>query len=253
MHALYQGIVGHPYNHTGRPYVHEWWKWHGGKSNLLSEHPKPRTPRQHGLWVIRDPLERYVSAYHSKVKCCASRIPPLRPCMDDTHDAEALVRDLLQLNGNATKLPCLPFRDFVDQLHLSHTIGLAGILNPHFKPQDLHCGDLEGTMPTYTGNIDSVSTALRNLDGFGLAPMPDVPLHLHQSKNTTKHSFQPSWDDVCALCGVAASEYAAMKLPLPAYCLANATATSTALPAFLNESRPWSSSPKRHRRRLHSR
>lgn len=114
MHSLYQGIVGHPYNHTGRPYVHEWWKWRGGRSNLLSEQSNPRTPRQHGLWVTRDPLERYVSAYHSKVKCCSSGVPPLRPCMEDTNDAGALVRDLLQLNGNATKLPCLPFRDFVD-------------------------------------------------------------------------------------------------------------------------------------------
>lgn len=83
--------------------------------------------------LIRDPKERLISSWKSKVSCDAD-------CWKtDTSDREKIVPELLATVGNLSKVECLSFDEFIDTLHRAHSQGKAGILNNHFIPQHLDC------------------------------------------------------------------------------------------------------------------
>mmetsp|Transcript_34550 Transcript_34550/g.64516 ORF Transcript_34550/g.64516 Transcript_34550/m.64516 type:complete len:573 (-) Transcript_34550:28-1746(-) len=83
--------------------------------------------------LVRDPQERLISSWKSKVSCDES-------CWKtDVTDRARLVPELLATVGNLSKVSCLSFDDFVETLHQAHSQGKAGILNRHFIPQHLDC------------------------------------------------------------------------------------------------------------------
>jgi len=220
--------------------IHDWSKWRGGRAEQLTEQPHRQTASRIGLWVTRDPIKRYVSAFHSKIQCCPSDEPgilsrSLRPCMGDKVDGTRIVSKLLHLNGNHTRLPCLPFHDYVDNLLQVYFAGLTSQLDEHMRPQYITCGDLVQAMPTIAGDVNVITTALQNLVGYGLKPMPPKALILHRSNAYPKSSFQPDLKDVRILCTVAASEYTSMSQPLPPWCILNSS-TNVNLPDYLNHS-----------------
>ena len=66
---LYKGITGKEY-HSGKFGLHDFRRW--GVDNVSTiEHFERQgiTPHAH-YWIYRDPIERYISAFHSKLKCC---------------------------------------------------------------------------------------------------------------------------------------------------------------------------------------
>lgn len=236
MHSLHQGISGLPSNQ----HLHAWWTWKGGRTKYITAEPPKGASSRIGLWVTRDPLERYVSAFHSKVKCCdvgsGSTDLSSQPCMDDKLDAKGVIGNLMRLGGNNTKLSCLSFSDYVDKLRLVHEAGVEAKLDAHLRPQQLVCGDLSEKMPTIAGSVDFISEVVRGLNGFGLAPMPQAPVVLHRRKGKFNNHFQPEEADVRALCAVAAKEYASLNMSLPNWCLENSETTrGEALPRFLNQ------------------
>ena len=60
------------------------------------------------VWIVRDPIERYISAWHGKFKCCADGTP----CFTDA--SESLVK------GLRAGRKCLSFDDYVDALIEAH-------------------------------------------------------------------------------------------------------------------------------------
>eukprot|EP00448_Togula_jolla_P018045 CAMPEP_0170590610 /NCGR_PEP_ID=MMETSP0224-20130122/11960_1 /TAXON_ID=285029 /ORGANISM="Togula jolla, Strain CCCM 725" /LENGTH=288 /DNA_ID=CAMNT_0010914415 /DNA_START=69 /DNA_END=932 /DNA_ORIENTATION=+ len=84
------------------------------------------------LAVIRDPMERLISAFKSKIQCAVG------PHRGDP-GREAFVKQLRELQGLETDETCLELTDFLEALASIHANGDAQYLNDHFLPQNLAC------------------------------------------------------------------------------------------------------------------
>jgi hypothetical protein len=126
-------------NYTGPPWIHNL----SNKKLWTNIQAKRKTDwssfeKQDSFALIRDPKERILSAFKSKVRC-------------DTHaDIDGhrrLVPFLLNLAGsNITArvdsdsgFPCLDLSDYLSVLLQVHTQGKEGFLDTHFLPQHLGC------------------------------------------------------------------------------------------------------------------
>lgn len=90
--------------------------------------------KAHSIVFIRDPKERLMSAWKSKVACNHEKTNV------NAADRSRLVPELMRLEGSAKKdVKCLTFSDFVKVLHSIHKKGRSAYLNKHFLPQDLGC------------------------------------------------------------------------------------------------------------------
>lgn len=106
--TLYALISGSRWHRSGPPYVHEYVKW-----NFPNVTSSPVPGKLH-LIMTRDPVERYVSAFHSKVKCCSDN---RTSCYQDRNDH--FVPQLAILAGIAPK-NCLTFDEYVNVLERVH-------------------------------------------------------------------------------------------------------------------------------------
>mmetsp|Transcript_22706 Transcript_22706/g.66923 ORF Transcript_22706/g.66923 Transcript_22706/m.66923 type:complete len:274 (-) Transcript_22706:143-964(-) len=86
--------------------------------------------------LVRDPFDRYVSAFHSKVRCCPGAS---QPCFPD--EGGHLVRHLLKLSGNSSDAECMHMDGYAKALSRIHRQGAEAVrsINQHFKPQHLIC------------------------------------------------------------------------------------------------------------------
>ena len=129
-------------------------------------------------WILRDPIERYVSAFYSKVACCSGTSIP---CLDDATRSQKRIRTLLELAG----LPhqgdkCLTLSRFVQCLYVVNAQGRGSLLDAHFRPQQLECGDIrKHSARMIIGNISTVAPVLKSFGNFWVQSA-DVELgHLH--------------------------------------------------------------------------
>jgi hypothetical protein len=178
--------------------------------------------------VVRDPFDRYVSAFFSKVRCCPDRLPPTR-CSDDMGDLPRLVPDLLRLAGNvsASDRKCLHMAEYASALTAAHARGVAAQLDEHIRPQQYACpprlfrrstnalviDELEGT-------AQAIAPLLHNLTGFAFKGGAIRVLHLHKSRRRTQaiaELMAPGVHD--QLCRLALPESVALGLPIAANCL----------------------------------
>jgi len=132
---IYLQIFGTRWNFTGPPFIQEVLstRW-GGKWRALNDTGYAEKIHDNSTFsfaLMRDPKERIISAWKSKVACEES-------WGTDIRDRNRIVPELRKLaeRPNAT---CLSFVDFVDTLAAVHRKGLAQKLNPHFRPQHLNC------------------------------------------------------------------------------------------------------------------
>lgn len=97
------------------------------------------------LLIIRDPIERLISSFKSKIACNSTYFKT------DYYDRHALVPQLLNLRGKKDQLytdvmqmkyeeRCLSFNQFLVVLKDIHSMpSKKSRLNQHFLPQDLEC------------------------------------------------------------------------------------------------------------------
>ena len=86
--------------------------------------------------VWRDPVDRYVSAYHSKVKCCPGSTT--QPCFEDPHSTH--VRQVIQCEPRRLYgRKCLTKWDYVSALAACNRDGGVAKIGNHFRPQQLAC------------------------------------------------------------------------------------------------------------------
>ncbi|KAG8462455.1 hypothetical protein KFE25_010280 [Diacronema lutheri] len=189
--ALHLSIVGRPKS-RGRPDVHACDKWEA-----------PGVARSHALGdvhvhVVRDPIDRYISAFHSKVKCCPGTSGQSLGCSLDKHEKRAA--PLLALSGNTSGAHCLHMDDYASALSDVHRKGLQAKLDWHFRPQHLLCNvhpdalDLaaasaraasslnvrdaiarsaaRGTPLVLRGNVSQLAAPLALLDGYAFKGGP---------------------------------------------------------------------------------
>ena len=110
----------------------------------------------------------------------------------------------------ATAQHCLSFEAYVRLLGMAHRKGLQGVLNNHYRPQDLACNkQMDPNVTTYKGNISYMATVLNTkLADYGLNRVT-VP-HLHSSKDVT--DWTPPINAIHQLCQIAEHEYQALEL-----------------------------------------
>ena len=168
--------------------------------------------------VKRDPIERYISAFHSKVRCCQTtenlshvlaherqilkrltsqkiiertqrRISSLEtrltnhtriPCFGDWDD---LVPNLRQL-ANLSPQNCLTFNEFADTLERVHRDNKQAELDPHFLPQHIAC-PLPKNTPTMIVDASQVHMFFTKLRGFTLHKTNYIRVH----KSTDRPSY----------------------------------------------------------------
>ena len=121
--------------------------------------------------VAREPVDRYVSAFYSKIACCGNATNEARrghrhSCMQDRSDAPTLVNQLARLaNRSLPSRPCLYFDEYVAALGRVQELGRQHNLNGHLIPQTLAC-PYATQSPTLLTNASGLSTVLAGLPGF---------------------------------------------------------------------------------------
>mmetsp|Transcript_33810 Transcript_33810/g.68808 ORF Transcript_33810/g.68808 Transcript_33810/m.68808 type:complete len:365 (-) Transcript_33810:218-1312(-) len=137
--AIVEGKSFKSMNYTGPPWIHDLLN----KKLWTNIEAKRRTDwsnfkDQDSFALIRDPKERIVSAWKSKVTCDTDEeIPGHR----------MFVPRLLKLAGPSSNMtartdkgfPCLDLSDYLAVLSQIHAQGREGSLNEHFLPQHLGC------------------------------------------------------------------------------------------------------------------
>ncbi|KAL7547880.1 hypothetical protein ACHAWF_011153 [Thalassiosira exigua] len=99
--------------------------------------------KEYSFVLIRDPKERILSAWKSKVKCDKIKtdvgarkifVPPLLKLAELSRDIAGNFTD-----ENGDIMPCLDLSDYLSVLSKIHDLGREGIVNAHFRPQHLGC------------------------------------------------------------------------------------------------------------------
>ena len=119
--TLYALISGSTYHYSGPPYVHDFVHW-----NFQGVTNSPHPGKLH-LIMSRDPVERYVSAFHSKVKCCSDN---KTSCYKDVNDH--FVPSLTSL-ANIPQKNCLTFDEYVTALEKVHKANKQHLFNDFYN------------------------------------------------------------------------------------------------------------------------
>lgn len=137
--SMYEFIFKHEFGKTwpftGQPFVQTVIspRWEG-RFNTISRNRETQVFKK--AWsfaLIRDPIERLVSAWMSKVACDEDRTGV------DKRDRRRMLPELWRLAGKDALGSCMSLDEFAETLQIIHNNGLAHKLNAHFRPQDSVC------------------------------------------------------------------------------------------------------------------
>ena len=154
--TLYYAITGS--NFTRPLIIHKYWLW--GVQNVK---PSNHYGDLH-LIMTRDPVERYVSTYHSKIKCCEDNVTR---CYNDLTDN--LAPKLLNIAGFPSKR-CMNFEEYVVVLEKIHKVNKVTLMNEHFLPQHLAC-PIPQLTPTLVFDVSMADKFFSRLRGYGMHPV----------------------------------------------------------------------------------
>lgn len=198
---LYRAIMRRPWNFTGTPLVQNMlsprWGHQFRAIPMLTDWPDWV---HHKIAVVRDPKERLLSAWKSKLACVAS--------VNKTDRAHFLP-ELYDLAGRSPVPECITFKTFVNILKIVKDNGELWKLNRHFVPQQFWCFR---TNPVNTWTIAApisdprIHKAIDRATGFSAGGEME-----HRHASTT-----PAWVEItpwtqALLDEITADEYAALK------------------------------------------
>ncbi|KAJ1623800.1 hypothetical protein T492DRAFT_1125229 [Pavlovales sp. CCMP2436] len=192
--ALFTAIAGHTWDGQG-PDVHAFTAW-GLSGVTISSRP----PDIH-VTVIRDPIERYTSAFHDKLLKLARYAP--------------ISRLRKRLDGL-----CLYIDDFALALRAVHDHGDQASLNNHFRPQQLSCPPVLRKSVVLRGKLSELEPVFAGLLGYEF-PGGRIKLqHSVQIKAKPLHATLAGMSATArgVLCSLSRSEYSALNLSLPWEC-----------------------------------
>lgn len=234
--AIFEAIYGYQYNISGPPWVHDWMNWpqNGrpfGSLLLYAGHLENLTiASSSSIWhyyhIYRDPVDRYISAFFSKLRCCdpqrvgVSNGLNRSRCMGDRNCGDGIVKSLYYASGLSLPVSfereqriCLYFDEYVD---LMKKVTNPHELNPHIRPQWPFEGNTRRKYRrrTWMGNISELTLELNSLPTkLGLRSITVQKTH-----KTNLTNWKPSPNAIESLCGIAAPEYAGLELPLNPLC-----------------------------------
>ena len=231
--AFFESVYGYEFNATGPPWVQEWMKWPksgrpAGSFLLYAGHIENSVI---STWkhyhIYRDPIDRYISAFFSKFRCCDPQLDSSAlglnrsRCMKDNTNAKityGIIKSLFEHSG--TPVPasfekkserCLYFDEFVD---LITRVTNPKELNIHVRPQWPIQTEKHPTH-TWVGNISELSLELNPFfSELGLKP-----IEIKKRHETNRYNWRPSPLEIQRLCEFAAAEYAGFQLRLNPICV----------------------------------
>lgn len=129
----YKTVLGKEWPFPDAPWIHDLYspRWEGKVTSVLASEIKEKNVTS--IALLRDPKERLISAWKSKVACDEEG------WATDTYERQNVVDNLLLLAGRSQGSHCLPFEEFLSVLHDIHQAGDAWMLNWHFLPQQFGC------------------------------------------------------------------------------------------------------------------
>mmetsp|Transcript_10287 Transcript_10287/g.23148 ORF Transcript_10287/g.23148 Transcript_10287/m.23148 type:complete len:303 (+) Transcript_10287:68-976(+) len=137
-HFIYEKKFGHRWNYSGTPYVQDVTssRWEG---KVLHERYEKKQEeimnKSFSFALIRDPKERLISAWKSKIACMGSRYGT------DMGTRDYFTQQLLQAAGhsNYADQHCLSLEDFLKALQHAYALKNENFLDRHFLPQTAGC------------------------------------------------------------------------------------------------------------------
>jgi hypothetical protein len=150
----------------------------------------------------RDPIQRYISSFHSKFACCYdedAESDPKTSCAQDPHDARLIVPGLLALAG-MPPLPkegpvCLSFLHFVRALSSVHEMSKEHELNNHVQPQHIQCGYTRKQGVSLVGDLSLAISVMNGAKNFGFHGVMEEE-HMHRTgKKAELALFEKQWPD----------------------------------------------------------
>jgi len=169
---VYFELFGKNWTWDDSPYMQDVisWRWMG-KFRVLDSDQAAKTIRDNNTFsfaLYRDPKERLISSWKSKVACGEE-------WETDTVDRSIMVPKLRALAGRPTA-DCLSFEDFTYTLAEVHRHGLAAELDIHFRPQNLGCfrefGFSEWTTVATAGNTFAGQTLANHVGKYPVKGFP---------------------------------------------------------------------------------
>lgn len=134
---IYRRMFGKPWKYTDGPWVQDVslrWEDQLVEVNASMALNFIHNSEGHSFAFVRDPRERLISAWKSKVACGD------RSCWHtDVQSRNSIVASLLALAGKTRNADCLSFNEFVDTMYLIDLQGKSSLLDQHLLPQHLGC------------------------------------------------------------------------------------------------------------------
>ena len=232
-HSLFKAVYGTTYdeinkirNTNPKGWVQQWWKWPesgrpDGSLLMYAGHLQtyPGITWMH-FHVYRDPVDRYISSYFSKLRCCGD-LPweVLNPqnrtiCASDSSGFHYVGPSLTDATGTADVPPCFYFEEYANLLDTARRLNASYGLDEHIRPQYLPRGRFHRMVSA--GTISDVVISIKDLTGLGLRKIEGYLGHDHRTKN--KASFKPSPAALKVLCSASLPEYTWFKLPMSPQC-----------------------------------
>lgn len=199
---VYEQIFKKPWEYQDAPWVMatDSSRWHG-KVKKISASQLTNVKKKFA--IIRDPQERLISSWKSKVSCENEKWGT------DAPDRNVFVPSLAELAGLSDKT-CMDLEEFLQTLNTIHEQGKAPQLNPHFLPQQFGCfRDLAPGNWTMTAPISDPD--LLQAFGGSLGVASKIFPHVHSSKTGELLISDRARD---LLKNVTKSEYEALQLPM---------------------------------------
>ena len=249
--AVYAAVFGKSFKRNIKPpWVQNWQAWPkvglpqgsmvvGIQQADKALHERPGANKVY-FQVTRDPVDRYISAFHSKLKCCkdgidhgnpsANQSNPRRACANDCKDGVctrlgSLVRKAGPASAAMAALPCLYFDEFATLLQRVHHLkNQYTMTDTHFRAQRV---EIPAGWMGWVGTIQEVGNALNGLKHLGLHPIVMKKTHeservvwvdkpgdkkadkkAHRKAHTEAQPWNPTNFGLGILCKLAETEYA---------------------------------------------
>ena len=210
---LYESVYGKPFvvqDPLRGPWVQNVQEWEAPPVGEIMHTPSASGLGSYNFTIVRDPLDRYFSAWKSEIHCNRS----------GAADGNRIVPELLKLAGlpaskmivvrlhdspmTASTMSCLHFADFALALRAVHTRGAQGMLDNHFLPQTL-TGCSQGAKSTIA-EFEKVAPVIAGRFGLREVAFP----HEHAAPESpalrlTRRTLESE------LCAIVAPEYAWME------------------------------------------
>jgi len=175
---IYNKSFGHEFEYTDEPWVQEVEsdRWKGKFQHITDQKEQDGLMNSaYSFALVRDPKERIISSWKSKIACCDWYHPD--------YDRATFVRNLRALAGQEydESLKCLELDEFLGTMAIIHRAGVAKDLDRHFLPQDLGCfsrfGAKEWTKVTVIDKDDAFDPIAEKLG----VQKSEAPPHAHGS------------------------------------------------------------------------